>query len=86
MWGHTAYDWNTMLRSRRSGWTRIRRSVSLTTLPPMATAPRVGVSIPASIRRIVDLPQPLGPRRVTNSPVRIEKLTPASAVTAPNFL
>ena len=43
-------------------------STSLTTLPPMAISPPVMSSRPAIIRSSVDLPQPEGPTKTTNSP------------------
>ncbi len=36
--------------------------------PPMMMRPRLGATKPATMRRHVVLPQPLGPSRVTNSP------------------
>ena len=35
--------------------------------------PLVGISNPAIIRKVVDLPQPDGPSKVTNSPLEISK-------------
>ena len=41
------------------------RSESKTTWSPMVMRPLVGVSSPAIMRRVVVLPQPEGPSRVT---------------------
>ena len=40
----------------------------VTSWPSMRIAPAVGVSKPATMRKVVVLPQPLGPRKETNSP------------------
>ena len=45
-----------------------RGSMPVTGSPPIVTAPVVGVSRPAVIRRSVDLPHPLMPRITTTSP------------------
>src|SRR5258707_13708567 len=58
-------------------------STSLTTLPSMAMLPAVISSRPASIRSSVDLPQPEGPTRTTNSPSLMSKLTPCSTLVVP---
>ena len=47
-----------------------------TTLPPIAISPAVMFSSPASMRSNVDLPQPEGPTRTTNSPSAMSTLTP----------
>ena len=47
---------------------RSRGERLLTTLPSMTIWPRLISSSPAIIRRSVDLPQPEGPTRATNSP------------------
>lgn len=47
-------------------------------LPPIRISPLLGRSNPASIRSVVVLPQPEGPRKVTNSPclmVRLKSFT-----------
>ena len=51
-----------MFTSRRAGGT------SVTSWPRRWIRPLVGSSKPASIRRVVDFPQPLGPRSEKNSP------------------
>ena len=45
------------------------------------TSPDVFSINPATRRNKVDLPQPLGPTSEINSPARISKLAPSSAVT-----
>jgi hypothetical protein len=48
-------------------------------MPPLVAGRR-----PARMLSVVDLPQPEGPRRATNSPLRIVKSTSVSACAAPN--
>src|SRR3954452_5062291 len=48
--------------------------------------PSVGRSNPAIMRRQVVLPEPDGPSIVKNSPRRISRSTPSTAVTSPNVL
>ena len=56
-------------RSRGSWKANAQRgSMPVTGSPPIVTAPVVGVSRPAVIRRSVDLPHPLVPRIATTSP------------------
>ena len=50
---------------------RCRAGTCCMARPPMRMAPAVGVSKPASIIRQVVLPEPDGPSRVRNSPLRI---------------
>ena len=57
-----------MPRSRSCGGTNRCRAGSLTTRPLIAIVPPLGVSSPAMQRKVVVLPQPLGPSSVTNSP------------------
>ena len=59
-----------MPRLRRFGWTKIRRGTEATTRPRSVISPPSGRSSPATRRRVVVLPQPLGPRRVNTSPRR----------------
>src|SRR5688572_14845444 len=59
---------------------------SPTGAPLNETAPRVGAMRPASMRRIVDLPQPEGPSRLTKRPRGTSKLMSWIAVTAPKVL
>ncbi|MNT91081.1 hypothetical protein D3C72_2321210 [compost metagenome] len=49
---------------------------SLTILPPMEISPPVIGSSPAIIRSRVDLPQPDGPTKTTNSPDLMSRSTP----------
>src|SRR5213075_3049073 len=51
-----------------------------TTSPPMATAPEVGSSSPAIIRRAVVFPQPDGPTRTMNSPSAMVHVSASTAV------
>src|SRR5262245_9015578 len=51
-----------------------------TTSPPMATAPEVGSSSPAIIRRAVVFPQPDGPTSTMNSPSAIVQVSASTAV------
>src|SRR6185369_11778826 len=53
---------------------------------PCHTSPEVCTSRPATIRSSVVLPQPEGPRKQTNSPCRIPRLTSCRAVKAPKSL
>ena len=57
-----------------------------TTRPPMAISPSVMFSSPAIMRSRVDLPQPDGPTRMTNSPSSISTLTPCSTSVVPKRL
>ncbi len=59
---------------------------SLTTRPPMAMSPLEMFSSPAIMRSSVDLPQPEGPTRMTNSPSSISTETPCRISVAPNAL
>ena len=51
--------------------------------PPMRIAPELGRSRPAIARKVVVLPQPEGPSRVSCSPARTRKLMPFTAGTGP---
>src|SRR5437763_13193374 len=73
MCGHSAYDWKTMPIRRLSGGTLTRLSESNTVVLPIEMRPSPGRSSPATQRRVVVLPQPLGPRRATNSPSSMSK-------------
>src|SRR5713101_8392837 len=59
---------------------RSRGGRSLTTRPPMRMSPLVCRSSPAIMRRSVVLPHPLGPRSTRNSPSRVVRSTPSTAV------
>ena len=54
-----------------------------TSSPPMKTLPEVGISRPAMRRRVVVLPHPLGPSRVTRSPAWTSKDIRSTATTGP---
>ncbi len=54
--------------------------------PSMVMVPAVGSSKPAIMRRVVVLPQPLGPRKETNSPGSTDRLKSSTAVVAPKVL
>ena len=78
--GNSAYDWNTMPKSRSEGG---NAEISL---PACMTVPEVCISRPAIARRKVVLPQPEGPRKQMNSPSYTSSDTLSSAVKSPNFL
>src|SRR3954464_5537717 len=69
-----------MAMSRSLGWTL------LTTRSPIEIVPEVMFSRPASMRSRVDLPQPEGPTRTTNSPSSIGIDTPCRTSKLPNDL
>ena len=58
----------------------------LTTRSPILISPVAMLSRPAIILSKVDLPQPDGPTRMTNSPSSMSTLTPCSTGTAPKDL
>ena len=76
MWGNSAKLWKTVLTGRLLGG---RRPISS---PLMRIEPAVGSSSPATIRRVVVLPQPDGPSREKNSPSPMVRLTSSTAVTS----
>src|SRR5690349_21337238 len=55
-------------------------------LSPSWMVPEVGVSRPATIRRVVVLPQPDGPSRAKNDPVGMSRASDFTAVKSPNSL
>jgi hypothetical protein len=55
---------------------RMEGGMSLTTWPPIDSVPAVMLSRPAMVRRRVDLPQPEGPTKTTNSPERMSRSMP----------
>ncbi len=61
-------------------------ATSLTTRPPMLISPELTVSSPAIIARRVDLPQPDGPTRTTNSPGSTSRSMSFSTSSGPNRL
>src|SRR5690242_204939 len=52
-------------------------------LPARWMVPEVGVSSPATMRRVVVLPQPEGPSRAKNEPVGTSRSRSSTAVKAP---
>ncbi len=54
--------------------------------PSMTILPDVGVSKPATMRSVVVLPQPLGPRNEMNSPLCAVRLNCSTAVNCANCL
>jgi len=60
--------------------------VQVTSSPARSIRPEVGSSKPAIIRRVVVLPQPLGPSIEKNSPSPISRSIPLTAVASPNSL
>src|SRR5437870_1827505 len=58
----------------------------LTSRPSRRTTPDVGAVNPAIILSVVVFPEPLGPRRVTNSPGATIRLRPLTAATRPKDL
>src|SRR4051795_11336876 len=55
-------------------------------LPPRVMLPDVGVSSPATMRRVVVFPQPEGPSRAKNDPVGTSRSSDCTAVNAANSL
>src|SRR5205823_4137787 len=72
--------WKTSPRLRCWGGT------PLTLRGPMVISPLVGSSKPAISMRVVDLPDPLGPRSVRNSPGSTAIEIETTAATGPKFL
>ena len=60
----------------------IRNALAATSRPPRITTPVDGCTSPATSRKMVDLPQPDGPTKATNSPSAMRKDVVASAGTA----
>jgi hypothetical protein len=52
----------------------------------MRAVPEVGMRKPASMRMVVDLPAPFGPRKPSTSPFFRLKETSFTTVVSPNFL
>ena len=76
--GKSAYDWNTVLTSRRYGGS------AATSRPASSIAPAVGSSKPPIIRSVVVLPQPDGPSSATNRPRSISSDSSSTATTSSN--
>ena len=55
-------------------------------LPSCSTLPVVWISSPAIARKSVVLPQPEGPRKQTNSLLKMSREMSLSATKSPNFL
>ena len=61
----------------------LRSLASYIAWPSMRMLPLAGCSRPAMARKVVVLPQPDGPSRVTCSPRSTVKLTPLTATASP---
>src|SRR6185437_14114513 len=72
-----------MPRRLRSEGTNTREAASLTISLSMLMRPPVFCSSPATMRKVVVLPQPDGPSRVTNSPCATRKSTSLTAMKSP---
>ena len=68
---------------RRSGATNTPAAALKTGRSSIQISPDRGCSNPAIQRKVVVLPQPLGPSKVNNSPLPTSKDTPRSARTSP---
>ena len=77
MCGKSAYDWKTVLTGRLCGGSWSMR------LPLIQISPSVGATNPPIRFSVVVFPQPEGPSRQKNSPSRISRSSPRSAVAAP---
>src|SRR3954452_5423106 len=69
-----------MPMSRRAG------GMAVMSTPSTSTRPASAVSKPATTLSNVVLPEPLGPRMVSNSPEAMSRDTPSSATTSPKRL
>src|SRR4030095_2934215 len=56
-----------------------------TEVPPIKASPLVGGKNPVSIFTVVDLPDPLGPRKPKSEPLGISRLRLRTATRRPNF-
>lgn len=74
--GNSAYPWNTMPTLRLCTGTLV------TSRAPNDTRPEVGAMKPAIIRKVVVLPQPLGPSSASSSPSRMSSDTSSTATTS----
>src|ERR1700730_14635345 len=75
--GNSAYSWNTIARSGCGSRTR---------LPKARISPEVGCVNPAMAFSSVDLPQPDGPSRQTNSPLVTARSIRSRATMLPNLM
>src|SRR4029450_6130030 len=80
MFGNNEYDWKTIPKLRKRAGTFVRLA------PSSETSPASGASRPAITRRNGVLRQPDGPRKQTNSPASMRRLTSSSARTLPKRL
>src|SRR5690606_22958960 len=78
--GNSAYDWNTI-----DNW-RCEGSRLVTLRPLIKTRPASGSSSPAIMRNRVDSPQPDGPSKAVNQPLRICRLIPLITLWSPHDL
>src|SRR5258708_6550701 len=69
--------------SRRSGATNRPLAASSTTRSPRTIRPPSLRSSPAIMRKVVVLPQPLGPSKVTSSPCATTRSMPSTATASP---
>src|SRR2546425_9462708 len=86
MCGQIASAWKPIPRWRWCGATTPRRGTEATTRPRSAISPASGCSSPATRRKVVVLPQPLGPSSVKISPRSTSSDAPSRARTAPKTL
>src|SRR5215472_8283621 len=68
--------------SRASAWNMklVPLVIPLTGCPPTRTVPSLGLSRPATMVSVVDLPQPVGPTTAQNCPGSTVRLTSRRAV------
>src|ERR1700730_475492 len=78
MCGYSANSWNTNAMSRCDA------RLNVTSSSPSRMRPDVGNSRPAIMRSVVVLPQPEGPSRQKNSPLRTVNVESRTAVKSPN--
>src|SRR6266852_2496133 len=71
---------------RLFGGTKTPRAADVSRRPPTWTSPASGFSRPATGRRVVVLPQPLGPSSVTSEPAGTSKSIASTAGVLPNAL
>src|SRR3989475_7827009 len=86
MCGATAHVGRPWPGLRWGGATTPRRDTEATTRPRSAISPASGCSSPATRRKVVVLPQPLGPSSVKSSPRSTSSDAPSRARTAPKTL
>ena len=64
---------------------RLAGGTTVTSAPSISTRPEVASSSPAMTRSSVDLPQPDGPTKTTNSPSVTSRSMPFSTSTVPKL-